>query len=132
MRPDSTDLARLIFLEFALVYSNDWYQLPCDLPSGVLATIQGLSVTDVFGQRLWITPAGAGDGQDWRRWTMFTLDTIGATGVPADPPATAARPSPRSRMAPRWRRDLIRDENANLVWGIEQTVRVPTGESRGK
>ena len=25
---------------------------------------------------------------------------------------------------------LARDENANMVWGIEQTVRMPTGEPR--
>jgi hypothetical protein len=68
--PDSTDLARLIFLEFVLVYSNDWYQLPCDLPAGTLASIQGLAVTDVFGQRLWITPAGAGNDEDWQRWSI--------------------------------------------------------------
>jgi len=131
VRPDSTDLARLVFLEFALVYSNDWCQLPCDLPSGALATIQGLSVTDVFGHRLWITPAGTGSGQDWQRWTMFTMDAIGSTGVPADlslllPPAV-----PKVADGPALEDvTLVRDENANLVWGIEQTVRVPTGESR--
>ncbi|MFE9634028.1 hypothetical protein [Streptomyces sp. NPDC006463] len=38
VRPDSTDLARRIFLEFALVYSNDWFTLPCDLPAGTLGS----------------------------------------------------------------------------------------------
>ncbi|MFJ9818443.1 S8 family serine peptidase [Streptomyces sp. NPDC101151] len=50
--PDSTDLARLVFLEFALVYSNDWYQLPCALPAGTYTSIRGLAVTDVFGEKL--------------------------------------------------------------------------------
>jgi hypothetical protein len=131
VRPDSTDLARLIFLEFALVYSNDWYQLPCDLPAGAIAGIQGLAVTDVFGHRLWITPAGAGDDEDRQRWTLFTLDTVGAAHVAADTSLFLPPTVPKVANGPALEQvALIRDENANMVWGIEQTVRVPTGESR--
>ena len=32
----TTDLAKLLFMEFALVYSNDWFVIPCTLPSGAL------------------------------------------------------------------------------------------------
>ncbi|TDD39974.1 hypothetical protein E1287_02005 [Actinomadura sp. KC06] len=131
VRPDSTDLARLIFLEFALVFSNDWYQLPCDLPAGTMNKIRGLVVTDVFGERLWITPAGAGDDEDQRRWSMFTLDTIGADHVPADTDLLLPPSVPKVAEGPALEEVLlIRDENANLVWGIEQTVRMPTGEPR--
>ena len=131
VRPDSTDLARLIFLEFALVYGNDWFLLPCDLPAGSWASIQGLAITDVFGERLWITPAGAGDDQDWRRWSMFTLDTIGDAAVPADTGLFLPASVPKVAEGPVLEEvSLIRDENANMVWGIEQTVRLPTGESR--
>ncbi|MFG2351733.1 hypothetical protein [Streptomyces phaeochromogenes] len=131
VKPDSTDLARLIFLEFALVYSNDWYQLPCDLPSGTYASIQGLAVTDVFGEQLWITPAGAGSDADWQRWSMFTLDTIGVDDVPADtglllPPGVpkVADGPPLEEVA------LVRDEMANMVWGVEATVTTAVGEPR--
>jgi hypothetical protein len=122
--PDSTDLARLIFLEFALVYSNDWYQLPCDVPAGSLAAIQGLAVTDVFGQRLWVTPAGTGD-RSWQHWSMYTLDGAAGAGllIPPGVPKVATGPA-LEEVA------LVRDENANLVWGIEQTVPLPTGEGR--
>ncbi|WP_409495784.1 hypothetical protein [Amycolatopsis sp. cmx-11-12] len=131
VRPDSTDLARLIFLEFALVFSNDWYQVPCDLPVGTLSRIQGLVVTDVFGEKQWITPAGDGRDEDWKRWSMFTLDTIGVEDIRADtdlllPPSVpkVAEGSALEEVL------LIRDENANLVWGIEQTVTTPIGEPR--
>ncbi|MEW2354299.1 hypothetical protein [Spirillospora sp. NPDC029432] len=131
VRPDSTDLARLIFLEFALVFSNDWYQIPCDLPAGTVATIRGLVVTDVFGAKLWVTPAGAGDDEDWQRWSMFTLDTIGDDHVPADTDLLLPPSVPKVADGPVLEEVLlIRDENANLVWGIEQTVRMPTGEPR--
>ncbi|MFE9775606.1 hypothetical protein ACFYOV_28860 [Streptomyces sp. NPDC005931] len=131
VRPDSTDLARLIFLEFALVYSNDWYQVPCDLPAGVLASIRGLAVTDVFGQRQWISPAGSGQDEDWQRWSMFTLDTIGTDDVPADMSVFLPPTVPKvSEGAPLEQVALIRDENANMVWGVEKTVPLPTGVGR--
>ncbi|MEV7117528.1 hypothetical protein [Kitasatospora griseola] len=130
--PDSTDLARLIFLEFALVYSNDWYQLPCELPVGTLASIQGLAVTDVFGQRLWITPAGTGPDQDWQRWSMYTLDTLDSgPDTPADTSLYLPASVPKVADGPALEEvSLLRDENADLVWGIELTVPRPTGEGR--
>lgn len=117
--PDSTDLARLIFLEFALVYSNDWYLLPCDVPAGTFASVQGLAVTDVFGERRWITPTDAGlDGQSW---SMFRLG--GGVLLPPGTPKVATGPALEDVA-------LVRDESANLVWGIENTVRLATGEGR--
>jgi hypothetical protein len=140
VKPDSTDLARLIFLEFALVYGNDWYQLACDLPAGTLAQINGVAVTDVFGQRQWVTPAGVGDPavgetKDWQRWSMFTLDTVGPVDPTAPVPVNTGMLLPPSVpkvangpvLEEVW---LVRDEHADLVWGIEQTVRTATGESR--
>ncbi|MEU7602603.1 hypothetical protein [Streptomyces sp. NPDC041003] len=152
VRPDSTDLARLIFLEFALVYSNDWYQLPCDLPSGTLASVRGLSVTDVFGTKLWITPAPAETGDPGRRWTMFSLDPLDVPDTPGGEPGPGG-PAPEgpTPAPPAFERPilllppgaptvaegpvleevlLVRDEQANLVWGLEQTVRTATGEPR--
>ncbi|WP_426502615.1 hypothetical protein ACPPVO_33910 [Dactylosporangium sp. McL0621] len=130
VQPDSTDLIRLVFLEFALVFSNSWYLLPCDLPAGTLANIQGLAVTDVFGQRQWITPAGTGVENDWQRWSMYTLDTPQATDaadtrllLPAHAPQIATGPALEDVS-------LIRDEQANLVWGVERTISTPTGDPR--
>jgi hypothetical protein len=129
VRPDSTDLARLVFLEFALVFSNDWYQVPCDLPAGTVARIRGLAVTDVFGIRQWVKPAGQGFDEDWQRWSMFTLDTVGVDDVPADTDMFLPPSVPKVAIGPQLEEVLlIRDENANLVWGIEQTVRLPTGD----
>ena len=131
VRPDSSDLTRLIFLEFALVFSNDWYQLPCDLPVGSIAAVQGLAVTDVFGQRMWITPAGTGADQDWQRWTMYTLDTLGTEPVAADTRLFLPGTVPHTATGPVGEDvSLVRDENANLVWGIERVVRLATGEGR--
>ncbi|MFH8990220.1 hypothetical protein [Streptomyces sp. NPDC017940] len=129
--PDSTDLARLVFLEFALVYSNDWYQLPCDLPAGTFATIRGLVITDVFGEQQWIAPAGTGSDEDWQRWSMFTLDTVGEDDVPADTGLLLPPSVPKVAVGPVLEEvALLRDETANMVWGVEETVRTATGDSR--
>lgn len=128
--PDTTDLIRLLFMEFALVYSNDWFLLPCDLDAGTLARIDGLMVTDVFGQRHWIKPAGAGLDDDWQRWSMFNLDVAGTAPVaantalflPPSVPAVADGPPVEDVV-------MIRDEAANMVWGVERTVWLASGAS---
>jgi hypothetical protein len=115
--PDSTDLARLIFLEFALVYSNDWYLLPCDVPAGTFASVQGLAVTDVFGERRWITPTGT------PQWQMYTVGDNPGLLLPPGTPKVATGPALEEVS-------LVRDESANMVWGVEQTVRLATGDPR--
>jgi hypothetical protein len=127
MSPDSTDLVKTLFLEFALVFSDDWFLLPCDLEDGTLARVDGVMVTDVFGQRSWIEPAGTGADDDWQRWSMFNLDVAGTAPVAARlgiflPPSLPASEGPPVEDVL-----LVRDEAANMVWGIERTIWLPTG-----
>jgi hypothetical protein len=127
----TTDLAKLLFMEFALVYANDWFVIPYTLPAGAVATLRGLVVTNVFGERLWIEAAGSGADADWQRWSMFTIDVAGQAGAKADtsllllPTVTKILRSPPTEEVM-----LLRDEVANMVWGVEQTIPVATGESK--
>src|SRR5581483_8429726 len=66
---------KLLFIEFGLVYANDWFLIPYTLPAGSVARIQGMAVTNVFGERFWIEAAGSGLDDNWQRWSMFTLNT---------------------------------------------------------
>ena len=54
----TTDLAKLMFLEFALIYANDWFVIPFTLAAGSLANVRGLAVTNTFGERFWVEAAG--------------------------------------------------------------------------
>ena len=104
LRLDDRPRAQLLFCEFALVYGNDWFLLPCDLPLGSLAHVRGLRVTTVFGESFWIEPAGA--DQDWqRRFSLFTLDrTDGGArrgGRPRAAADLAGRPAGRAARAGR-------------------------------
>src|SRR5262245_13321435 len=58
IRPDTTDLAKLLLMEFGLLFANDWCVVPVPLAAGAIAEVQGLAVTNVFGERFWIEPAG--------------------------------------------------------------------------
>ena len=127
----TTDLAKLLFMEFALVYANDWFVIPYTLPVGSIAAVRGFVVTNVFGERFWIEAAGSGADTNWQRWSMFTIDVKGQPGASADtsllllPTVAKILESPPTEDIM-----LVRDEVANMVWGIEKTIPVATGESK--
>jgi len=123
----TTDLATLLLCEFALVYGNDWFLLPCDLPVGSLAHVTGLSVTTVFGEQFWIEPAGTGAEDDWQRFAVFTLDRADGSGA-VDPGLPLLPTAPVTQEGdPLEEVALIRDEIANMVWGVERVVSLPHG-----
>lgn len=125
IKPDTTDIAKLLLIEFGLVYANDWFVLPIDVPVGSLTSIRGLTVTNVFGERFWIEPAVT--AAKFQNWRMFTLTPKGADDdrlfVPATTPA-ALESAPVEAVA------CVRDEVANMVWGLETTVQLADGSSR--
>ncbi len=128
---NTTDLAKLLFIEFALVYSNDWFVIPYTLPTGAIATIRGFAVTNVFGDRLWIQPAGRGADANWQRWSMFTINVQGEKGAQADTSLLVLPTVPKIHEAPPTEEvTLVRDELANMVWGIEKTIALASGESK--
>jgi hypothetical protein len=127
----TTDLAKLMFMEFALIYANDWFVIPFTLPSGAIATIDGFVVTNVFNERFWIEAAGAGAEANWQRWSLFTIDVRSQPGAGVDNslvlPPTSAKVQ---RGAPTEDVMLVRDEVANMVWGIENTVALANGDAK--
>lgn len=130
IKPSTTDLAQLLLMEFGLLYSNDWFLIPFRIPAGTLARIDGMVVTNTFGERFWITAAGAGLEENWHRWGMFQLGTP-ATGATADtslfiPPVTVntLEGEPLEEI------ELARDEVANMVWAIERTIPSLSGGGR--
>jgi hypothetical protein len=127
----TSDLAKLLFLEFALVYANDWFVIPYTLPTRAIATIRGFVVTNVFGERFAIDAAGGGADADWQRWTMFTINTRGEPGAAADTSLLVLPTVPKVQESPPTEEvALIRDEVANMVWGVESTIRLASGQSK--
>jgi len=131
VKPDTTDLGKLLLMEFALVYANDWFTFPLALPVGTLTEVKGIAVSNTFNERFWITPLRDAPAADWGKWGMFTLTPSAAEKNPS-PSRFLLLPtlvkslegSPIEQIA------LIRDEMANMVWGIEQKIPLPSGDSR--
>lgn len=122
----TTDVAKLMLTEFALMYSDDWCIIPYEMQTGAIAQISGLVVTDVFGERTLIRAAGAGIDDDWKRWNMYGLSTNGAA---ADnrlfiPPTTFKL----LESPPIEKVNFLRDEMANMVWAVEAVIPSPLGK----
>ena len=131
VKPDTTDLAKLLLIEFGLVFANDWFLIPFTVPAGSLATVKGMAVTNVFGERTWIEGAGSGDDDDWQRWAMF-LNSIKGKGHEAADLSLMIPPAAQKVLEGSHLEEImfVRDEMANMVWGVERTIPLPSGEPK--
>lgn len=131
VKPDTTDLAKLLLIEFGLVYANDWFLVPFTVPIGSVANIKGIAVTNVFGERVWVKAAGSGDDDDWQRWAMFLVSIKGRGQQPADLSLLIPPAAQKVIEGPELEEILLaRDEMANMVWGVERTISLPSGEPK--
>ncbi len=131
IKPDTTDLNKLLLMEFGLIYANDWFLLPFQLPVGSLANVEGLAVTNVFGERTWIEASGKGDDENWQRWAMYNLSVKGDESTAADTTLVLLPTVPKIQEGkPFDDVRLVRDEVSNMVWGVERLVPLATGRSK--
>ena len=126
----TTDLAKLMIMNFAMLYGDDWFIIPLQTKVNTLTMIKDekLKVTDVFGQVTNIRPARSVSENPWEIWQMFGLsfqDNPHVMGSFLFLPPTV---SFREESPPLEEVRFIRDEMANMVWGIEHTVPNGLGE----
>ncbi|MEO5644456.1 MAG: hypothetical protein ABIQ40_02030 [Bacteroidia bacterium] len=119
----TNDLVKMLVTDFGLTYSNDWFVIPHDVEAGTLTSVLGLVTTDSFGRQTLINRAGSGDDNDWQKWNLFTLNRRGDAVIAADerlfiPPSLPQAPDSHvlERIV------LLRDEMANMVWGVEEII----------
>jgi hypothetical protein len=124
-----TDVARMLLREFALVYGNDWFLIPMDLDVGGVARVTKLLVLDSFGQATTIESATKRDGPN-SAWQWLTLTGDRAAETSAAPllllvPTLGAgsHGTAIEQVA------FIRDEAANLAWGVERIVEAADGRA---
>ena len=130
---DPDELMRLLLIQFATVYSNDWYVLPVDLTLGAVYRPQSLVVTDAFGERTLVPHYSTLDRAP-RDWRVFALTPTAASSFSTSsrssddmlflPPVLAAslHGDPLEEVL------ILRDELANLVWAVERLVPGLSGE----
>lgn len=127
---EHVDLAKLLVMEFALVYGNDWFWGPIPIqvgisgsdptPRGTLSRITNLIITDTFGVRTLIRPSeqtqvNANEtpwsmfkvsGEDIRSDFIMMAPTLGVTDD-ADPLEEVL---------------FLRDDMAAMAWAIEHRL----------
>jgi hypothetical protein len=119
---DRRDLARLLVIDFMLIQGTDWYVIPLSHPVGELVSVKQLLIRDVFGGYTLVDPTD----RDASSWTMFS--TTGAQGDYFVLPPSGLRATVDGPVLEEVR--FVRDEQANLAWGIETTTEDGTGRPR--
>jgi hypothetical protein len=127
------DLARLLVAEFATSFAADWFVVPVRVPTGTLVEMLAVEVLDTFGGRTPVPSAAAADGArlaGGRPWRLFELTGDELTGQ---------HPSPWLLLPPTTvgflegpvieEVSFVRDEGANVVWGIEALVEGALGRA---
>ncbi|MEJ1240281.1 hypothetical protein WBG78_19220 [Chryseolinea sp. T2] len=123
IKSSSTELNKMIFAEFGLVYGNDWLTAPVQFRGGNMCRINSIVVTDTFGQETHMqeitpdndfaffqTPLTKVSGSRW----LFLANT--SSFISEGPPVEKVT--------------FMRDEMANMVWGVEEIVMSPYGGGR--
>lgn len=128
---DRNNIGKLALIEFGLIYSNDWSVVPVDVPVGCFTDVKNLTVVDSFGKTTVIPPVSDNNTGDME-WKFFALNKINAgSNEPQDNsllvPQTMVK-AQQSRPIEEIR--FMRDEMANMVWGIESIVPAPLGNGR--
>jgi hypothetical protein len=92
--------------------------------------VKGLSVSNVFGEHFWLEASGRGSDEDWDRWNMFSINIQGHDEEPSDTSMLLLPTVPKIQESrPVETVAFVRDEMANMVWGIETKIPLPHGES---
>lgn len=121
-----TDLMQALLLDYRLIFSNDWFMLPFDVPLGSVIQVDksgGVEITSTFAPMEPATTLQPAASEDWRLFHL-SADDEDTTGMLFVPPVLAS--SLRTETLERVR--FGRDEVANLAWAIEQVVLSLTGQ----
>lgn len=118
------DLLRMLLVEFAVNYGNDWFVIPVELDIGALYRTRSLIVTDTFGVPTLIKSSSE-LREPFSTWRMFEHSHLRGSG--RDKPASNQFFLPPSLVKSLESRPIeevlfLRDEMANMAWGIERVI----------
>ena len=124
------ELARMLLVEFAISYGNDWFVIPVELPVGSVCRPRSLVVTNTFGESFLIR-SGHDAGEPYDAWRMFQLSSPPQSGT-----ATTVLDANLFLLPPALLKTLenepveevlfLRDEMANMAWGVERIIESPS------
>lgn len=141
---DTTDIAKIIMTQFALVYQDDWFNIPYNVPVSSAARIQGILVTDVFGVKTFVANSNVEKYNEkdkvfvktteaWKKWNWMDISQSSEyIGEKETIDRMLILPVVNKTMESKPFESILfmRDEMANLVWGVEKIV--PNYLGKGK
>ena len=137
MQVDQSDLIKLLIIDFSLVSDNDWFTIPVEMELGELCWVNRITIKDVFGITIILNnDKETGqylDPDPLKTWDAFKIrssDLLRKRGLEDGElykkeehflylPSTT---SFRQESRPLEELLFLRDEHANMVWAIENTV----------
>lgn len=123
MLTQQSDISKMVIMEFGLIYSNDWFIIPHPVPDSSVTTVNGLVVTDVFGRNFLIDRSGTNEEQDWYRWDIYNISKRNSnTRETFGKLVSIPRVKNRMESEPVEKVMFLRDEMANMIWGVEEIV----------
>ena len=129
---DFSLLSNAVVMQYISMYSNDWMITPIEAEAGTVLDVEGIVITDTFGERVFIgTSAEQTDdilgGVAFNdRWSLFGTtrtnayeqDDFASSGGLLFPPTL-----PRyEESKPIEEVQFLRDEMANMLWGVETVI----------
>jgi len=119
----TTDVSKLLIQEFASTAADNWHIMPFEVPVGTIMDMEGIEVRDCFGTRTYIQHANLENQASWEDWNLFSFAKLDEAAGYNDtrlfvPPAVASN----MESEPLEKVSFIRDEMANMVWGVEAIV----------
>jgi hypothetical protein len=120
------ELARMLLVEFAISYGNDWFVIPVELAVGSVCRTRSLTLTNTFGERFLIRSSHDA-GEPAASWRMFQLSSPPQTGTRTtvlDPGLFLLPPTLLKTLENEPVEEVLflRDEMANMAWGVERII----------
>jgi len=119
-----TDLLRMLLVEFALAYGNDWFVIPVELDVGALYQTRSLVITDTFGVRMLIKSSSELK-EPFSTWRMFQHSFMRGSAITKPAPNLFFLPPTLVKSfesRPVEEVLFLRDEMANMAWGVERVI----------
>jgi hypothetical protein len=107
--PDRSHFATMLLIDLIVAHSDDWFLFPVTSSTGHAVTLHEVIMRDSFGDEWKIEPPA--------NWSLFAVTNLAPTSLLVWPTVTTPLTGPALE-------DVVLgvDEDANLLWAVEQRV----------
>jgi len=117
------EVLRVLLVEIAVCFANDWLVIPCSVRVGGLCRIDSLVVTDTFGTDF--TKRRADELRPDPGWALWRLSGVSRGEYILVPDRVDAVDGEAVEEV-----SIVRDELANMMWGHERILPSTIGDGR--